>query len=62
MGFAAEGPFNEPTFVANWSQYVRTFGDFLAGAYLPLSVYSYFNNGGGGAYIVRIGSAGRDGV
>ena len=62
VGFAAEGPFNEPVFVANWSQYVRTFGDFLAGAYLPLSVYSYFNNGGGGAYIVRIGSAGGTGA
>jgi phage tail sheath protein FI len=58
VGFAAEGPFDAPTFVANWSQYVRTFGEFLPGAYLPLSVYSYFNNGGGGAYIVRIGASG----
>ena len=51
VGLAADGPFNEPTLVTNWSQYVNTFGDFLPDAYLPLAVYGFFNNGGGAAYV-----------
>ncbi|CAM5740673.1 hypothetical protein SHIRM173S_03746 [Streptomyces hirsutus] len=33
----------------------QTFGGFTEGTYLPLSVHGYFANGGGAAYIVRIG-------
>src|SRR5262245_52331229 len=57
VGVAQQGPFNEPTLVTNWSQFVQNFGDFIPGSYLAHSVYSYFMNGGGTAYIVRIGSA-----
>jgi phage tail sheath protein FI len=58
LGVAADGPFNTPTRVANWGQYVSTFGGFLDGAYLPLSVFNYFNNGGGACYVVRVGENG----
>jgi phage tail sheath protein FI len=55
VGLAAQGPFNTPTLVTNWSQFTQTFGDFTEGSYLAHSVYGYFLNGGGNCYIVRIG-------
>lgn len=58
VGLAAAGPFNTPTLVTNWSQYTRTFGDFVEGSYLAHAVYGYFLNGGGQAYVVRIGQDG----
>ena len=56
VGVAQQGPFNEPTLVTNWGQFVTNFGDFVAGSYLAHAVYGYFMNGGGAAYVVRIGS------
>lgn len=55
VGFAQRGPFDEPTLITNWSQFVSTFGDFIDGTYLASSVYGFFANGGGICYIVRIG-------
>src|SRR5256714_2189792 len=55
VGLAGRGPFNQPTFVTNWSQFVQTYGDFHEGSYLAHAVYGYFQNGGGGCYVVRIG-------
>jgi phage tail sheath protein FI len=55
VGIAAQGPLHEPTLVSNWTQFTSTFGDFVEGSYLAHSVYGYFMNGGGKAYIVRIG-------
>src|SRR5678815_4391947 len=56
VGFAERGPANEPTLVTNWTQFTQTFGDFVEGSYLAHSVYGYFLNGGGAAYVVRIGA------
>jgi len=56
VGLAATGPVNTPTLVTNWSQYTKTFGEFVEGSYLAHSVYGYFLNGGGSAYIVRVGA------
>src|SRR5688572_29667025 len=61
VGFAPDGPFHTPTLVTNWSQFTSTFGGFTEGSYLAHSVYAYFNNGGGSAYIVRVGQDGQDG-
>jgi hypothetical protein len=61
VGFAADGPFHTPTLVTNWSQFTSSFGGFVEGCYLAHSVYAYFNNGGGSAYIVRVGQDGADG-
>jgi len=55
VGIAADGPFHTPTLVTNWSQFVKTFGDPVPGAYLAQSVYGWFNNGGSIAYVVRVG-------
>jgi phage tail sheath protein FI len=58
VGFAGNGPFNQPTLVSNWRQFTSMFGDFIEGAYLAHAVYGYFSNGGGAAYIVRVGQDG----
>jgi phage tail sheath protein FI len=55
VGLAAEGPFHTPTLVTNWTQFTTAFGGFTAGCYLAHAVYAYFNNGGGVAYVVRVG-------
>src|SRR5215469_9976440 len=55
VGFTQRGPLNEPILVTNWTQYTKTFGDFTENAYLPNAVYGYFLNGGGSAYVVRVG-------
>src|SRR5687768_14207852 len=55
VGFADKGPLNTPTLVTNWSQYVQVFGEIIDGAYLAHAVYGYFANGGGVAYVVRVG-------
>jgi phage tail sheath protein FI len=59
VGLAETGPFHEPTLVTNWDQYVRQFGGFSEGTYLPHAVYGFFANGGGAAYVVRIGDPAR---
>jgi phage tail sheath protein FI len=58
VGVAQIGPFNTPTLVTNWSQFTNTFGDFAEGSYLAHAVYGYFQNGGGAAYVVRVGDEG----
>jgi uncharacterized protein len=54
VGFTEKGPISEPTLVTNWTQFTRVFGGFVEDAYLPHSVYGYFLNGGGAAYIMRL--------
>ncbi|WP_034608764.1 phage tail sheath C-terminal domain-containing protein [Cellulomonas sp. URHD0024] len=56
IGVTANGPFDTATLVTNWTQFTTTFGTWVEGAYLPQAVYQFFNNGGGAAYITRIGS------
>jgi phage tail sheath protein FI len=58
VGLAQRGPANTPVLVTNWTQFTSTFGDFMEGSYLAHAVYGYFMNGGGSAYIVRIGADG----
>lgn len=55
VGLTERGPFNQPTLVSNWTQFGKTFGGFVDGACLAESVFAYFQNGGGNAYVVRIG-------
>lgn len=45
---------NKPQLVTNWSQYAERFGGFVDGAFLPLSVYGYFQNGGTRCYVLSI--------
>jgi phage tail sheath protein FI len=60
VGFAGNGPFHAPTLVTSWDQYTQQFGGYAEGTYLPHAVYGYFANGGGAAYVVRIGGAAED--
>jgi hypothetical protein len=43
--------------VTNWTQYTTLFGEPAPGTFLGHAVFGYFLNGGGQAYIVRIGGA-----
>ena len=58
VGLAARGPANAPTLVTNWNQFTQTFGEFIENSYLAHAVYGYFLNGGGAAYVVRVGADG----
>ncbi|HLL64128.1 MAG TPA: phage tail sheath subtilisin-like domain-containing protein [Micromonosporaceae bacterium] len=60
VGITETGPYNEPIKVTNWGQYVKTFGEWVDGAYLPNAVYQYFNNSGGACYVVRVGENAAD--
>ncbi|GAA3988985.1 phage tail sheath family protein [Allokutzneria multivorans] len=62
IGFAEKGPVNEPVLVTNWTQFTQAFGGFVDGSYLAHSVYGYFLNGGGRAYVVRVGAEGPRGA
>src|SRR6266568_5912619 len=62
VGFAESGPLNEPVLVTNWTQFKTAFGDFVDGYYLAHSVYGYFLNGGGVAYVVRVGGSSANGA
>jgi len=62
VGFTAKAPSDDandpdgtkPRLIANWTAFVDTFGGFAEGIMLPLSVYGWFNNGGGVCYVSRI--------
>jgi len=54
VGFAEQGPVNQPTFIPNWMEFVNTFGGFIKGVYLAPAVYGYFQNGGGRCYVTRL--------
>ena len=61
LGESAKGPVNEPTLVTNWSQFVKTFGDFAqCSPYLAHAVYGFFNNGGSRCFIVNVGGGGEE--
>src|SRR4051812_23905569 len=47
LGESAKGPQNEPVLITNWSQFVKTYGDFKdCSEHLAHGVYGFFNNGG----------------
>ncbi|MFC2005105.1 phage tail sheath family protein [Chloroflexota bacterium] len=54
VGFAEEGPVNQPIFVPNFTEFVNTFGGFIPGGFLAPAVYGYFQNGGGRCYVTRL--------
>lgn len=49
-----ENLLSKPQLITNWSQYVKYFGGFVSGAYLPHAVYGYFLNGGTRCYVVSV--------
>ncbi|MBT8495724.1 MAG: phage tail sheath subtilisin-like domain-containing protein, partial [Deltaproteobacteria bacterium] len=57
IGESSKGPLNEPVLITNWSQFVRTFGDFKhCSQHLAHAVYGFFNNGGSRCFVVNCGA------
>jgi len=59
VGFLGEsmmGPVNQAVLVTNWTQFVKTFGDFTQSTFLAHAIYGFFNNGGSRCYIVNVGA------
>src|SRR5258705_5270301 len=57
LGESAKGPQNETVLITNWSQFVKTFGDFKdCSEHLCHSVYGFFNNGGSRCFVVNVGA------
>lgn len=58
VGTAERGPLDEPVLITSFPQYVRRFGGFFPGSYLPHSVKAFFNEGGQRCWVVRVAEAG----
>lgn len=56
VGLAPRGPLNFPVKVESWRQFVSTFGDIVADAYLGYSLRGFFENGGRTCWVVRAGN------
>ena len=57
LGESAKGPVNEAVLITNWSQFVKTFGDFKdCSEHLAHAVYGFFNNGGSRCFVVNVGA------
>ena len=57
LGESAKGPLNETVLITNWSQFVKTFGDFKdCSEHLAHGVYGFFNNGGSRCFVVNVGA------
>lgn len=57
LGFALDGPLNEPVALRLWSQFVATFGQPFPDGYLAYAVRGFFENGGLLCYIIRLDDA-----
>jgi hypothetical protein len=53
VGLAERGPIGQPVLVTNFTQFVDTFGGFVAHGYLAYAVQHFFNEGGTRCYVVR---------
>src|SRR5262245_3043524 len=57
LGESSRGPVNEAVLITNWSQFVKTFGDFgQCSTHLAHGVYGFFNNGGSRCFVVNVGA------
>jgi len=57
LGESSKGPQNETVLITNWSQFVKTFGDFKdCSEHLAHGVYGFFNNGGSRCFVVNVGA------
>jgi phage tail sheath protein FI len=54
IGWAPQGPVQQPTLVQSWSEFQSQFGGLHPGVYLGYAVSQFFANGGQQAYIVRL--------
>lgn len=61
IGIAEMGPYNTPTFVESWSDFLSKFGGTLWNCYLGFAVYSFFAAGGKRTYVTRLNTTGAGG-
>jgi len=58
VGFLGEsmvGPVNQAVLVTNWTQFVKTYGDFTQSTHMAHAIYGFFNNGGSRCFVVNVG-------
>ena len=53
VGIAEKGPIGKAKQIANWTQFVNTFGAYIADGYLAYAVNQFFAEGGTRCFIVR---------
>src|ERR1041384_1587689 len=53
VSITQKGPMNEPVRLANWDEFIETFG-YTQDSYTPDSVYGFFKNGGTDCWVVRV--------
>jgi len=61
VGFLGEsmiGPTNQAVLVTNWTQFVKTYGDFTQSTHMAHAIYGFFNNGGSRCFVVNVGAPG----
>src|ERR1700742_4596713 len=59
VGFLGEsmmGPLNQAVLVTNWTQFVKTFGDFTQSTFLAHAIYGFFTTGGSRCYFANVGA------
>jgi uncharacterized protein len=57
LGESSKGPLNETVLITNWSQFVKTFGDFKeCSQHFAHGVYGFFQNGGSRCFVVNVGA------
>jgi len=57
LGESSKGPTGEAILITNWSQFVKTYGDFKeCSRDLAHAVYGFFNNGGSRCFVVNVGA------
>lgn len=57
LGESSKGPVNETVLITNWSQFVKTFGDFKeCSQHFAHGVYGFFQNGGSRCFVVNVGA------
>ncbi|KRC81823.1 phage tail sheath C-terminal domain-containing protein [Sphingomonas sp. Root241] len=54
IGIAERGPTDRPVAIEGWPQFLRTFGDFRANAFLAYAVRGFFDNGGRRCHVARV--------
>jgi hypothetical protein len=54
LGVSIKGQLDEPILVQSFEHFRREFGDRVPGGYLYDAVKGFFDNGGGGCYVVRV--------
>lgn len=56
IGFANQGPLNQPAQINSQAQFQAIFGGFIPNSYLAYTVRAFFENGGTRCYVVRVAS------